>query len=187
MTHPIGTADCGRFDPAPATPKRPVHATAPGRIVPASDCNLGARGCTPDSTASGSPDPIGSKSGADTPAISGAGRGAHEILDVLRHTRFRWATEDELQRGLTQALAESGFQVEREVRLNARDRIDLLVGRVGIEVKIDGPWRTVERQLDRYLECELLDAVVLVTAKAMHQRIAPRPRLWIHQLSRSGL
>jgi hypothetical protein len=37
--------------------------------------------------------------------------------------------------------------VEREVRLNARDRIDLLVDRVGIEVKVTGAWRDVERQL----------------------------------------
>jgi hypothetical protein len=112
------------------------------------------------------------------------------IADIAA-ARFRWATEDDLQRGLAEALAAKGHVVEREIRLNARDRIDLLVDRVGIEVKTAGATRDVERQLLRYLESDLIDELVLVTAKAMHRRIPQgavgRKHLFVHQLQASAL
>lgn len=109
------------------------------------------------------------------------------ILRVIGDSRFLWATELDLQRGLEQTLTAAGYEVESEVRLNPRDRIDLLVDRIGIEVKVDGPWRTVERQLRRYLESDQLDALVLVTAKGTHRQIRPADRLHVHQITRSGL
>lgn len=116
---------------------------------------------------------------------------AIDVLDVIRGARFLWASEDDLQRGLADALEQAGFRVEREVRLNARDRIDLLVDGVGIEVKITGAWRDVERQLRRYLESTVLNELVLVTAKALHRRIPQgavgRKALCVHQLEASGL
>jgi hypothetical protein len=122
---------------------------------------------------------------------NGSPTSAVEILDVLRAQRLLWSTEDELQRGLAAVLEGAGVDVVREVRLNARDRIDLLVDRVGIEVKVTGAWRDVERQLRRYLESDLLDELVLVTAKALHRQIPQGAvngkSLLVHQLEASGL
>jgi hypothetical protein len=117
---------------------------------------------------------------------------AREVVDVIAGQRFLWATEDDLQRGLTDALIHAGASVIREVRLNAHDRIDLLVGSVGIEVKTTGAWRDVERQLHRYIQSPLVDDLVLVTAKAQHRRIPQGRRpsgktLLVHQLQASGL
>jgi hypothetical protein len=114
------------------------------------------------------------------------------ILEVLRSQRFLWSTEDELQRGLAITLALARYGVAREIRLNERDRIDLLVGTVGIEVKTTGPWRDVQRQLERYLLSPLVDDLILVTVKAMHRRIPQGRRpsgktLYVHQLEASGL
>lgn len=93
-----------------------------------------------------------------------------DVLAVLQATRFTWASEDDLQRGLAAALDAAGLPVEREVRLSGADRIDLRVGRVGIEVKVAGSWRDVERQMCRYAASDSLDAVVLVTSKPGHTR-----------------
>lgn len=113
---------------------------------------------------------------------------AQTVIADIAPMRFLWSTEDDLQRGLAQALEGKGYVVEREVRLNSRDRIDLVVDRVGIEVKIAGAARDVERQLGRYLESDRIDELVLITAKAAHRRIILRvKRLYVHQLEASGL
>lgn len=96
------------------------------------------------------------------------------VLDVLRTTRFCWATEDDLQQGLAAALEERGLPVEREVRLDEHRRIDLVAGRVGIEVKVAGSWRDVARQVSRYRDSEDLDAVVVVTSKPLHRRLVEK-------------
>jgi hypothetical protein len=92
-----------------------------------------------------------------------------EVRSIVDAHRFRYTNEDELQEGLALALTRAGHQVEREVRLNDRDRIDLLVGTAGIEVKIAGqPGRVVE-QLRRYAEHDRISELVLVTSRVRHQ------------------
>lgn len=96
------------------------------------------------------------------------------VLGVLARTRFCWATEDDLQRALAAALDATGLEVRREVRLDKHCRIDLVVGRVGIEVKVAGSWRDVARQVSRYRDSEYLDAVVVVTSKPLHRRLVEK-------------
>lgn len=91
------------------------------------------------------------------------------ILDVLAAHRFSYASEDDLQQGLASALAAAGHLVEREVRLDNRSRIDLLVDRVGIEVKVAGKTRSVLSQLQRYAWSDRLDGLVLVTGCVRHR------------------
>lgn len=99
---------------------------------------------------------------------------AADIIAVLSAHHFLYGTEDDLQRGLADALTAAGMAVKREVRLNARDRIDLLVGTVGIEVKVAGDASRVERQLERYAQSDLVTALVLVTNRVRHR---PPPTL----------
>ncbi len=89
------------------------------------------------------------------------------VADAIRAFDFRYGDEDQLQQGLAAALESEGFDVQREVRLNARDRIDLMVDRVGIEVKVAGATASVGRQLARYAQHDL-DGLVLVTNKLRH-------------------
>lgn len=94
------------------------------------------------------------------------------VRDALVATRFLWSTERELHDGIAAALEQHGCEVAREVRVNGRGRLDLLVdGCVAIEVKIDGSWREVRRQLQRYAEMDCVDAVVLATSRPSHRRI----------------
>lgn len=92
-----------------------------------------------------------------------------DVVEVVRRHRFRHATENELQAGLAAALGAGGYRVVREARLSARDRIDLLVDTIGVEVKIAGVPRDVDRQLLRYAQSARITGLVLVTNRARHR------------------
>jgi hypothetical protein len=51
---------------------------------------------------------------------------------------------------------------------DGKSRIDLLVGSTGIEVKIDGSYSSVLRQLTRYAACPELTELILVTTRSKH-------------------
>lgn len=86
---------------------------------------------------------------------------------IMRHS-FLHADEDALQAGIAEALDQAGFAAEREVRLSDRDRIDLLVGDVGVEVKTNGTSIAAFRQCQRYAHSPRVAALILVTTRAAH-------------------
>ena len=94
-----------------------------------------------------------------------------EVAALLRSVRFNYVSEDELQRGIEQVLTEANISFEREVRLAPHDRIDFIVGGLGIEVKVHGATNEVIRQLQRYQGYERISAVMLVTTCARHRDI----------------
>ena len=92
------------------------------------------------------------------------------ILDVAliqqelgRHC-FRFTSEDELHGGIEAVLHQAGFPVEHEVRL-ACGRLDFRVGRIAIEVKINGGVSPLLRQLHRYATACDLDALLVITTR----------------------
>lgn len=91
-----------------------------------------------------------------------------DLATVIVAHRFRYANEDELQRGLADAFDASGIAARREVTLDAASRVDFMVGRVAVEVKVDGQARNVERQLRRYALSDQVDELVLVTNRGRH-------------------
>ena len=99
------------------------------------------------------------------------------IVTILSAARYRWNNENDLQAGLAGVLDHFGYPVQREVRLTARDRIDLLVEHVGIEVKVAkaggaAPIERVLSQLARYAEHDSIDQLVLVSTSVRH-RVVP--------------
>lgn len=104
---------------------------------------------------------------------------AERLLDlatVLRGHRYRYGRETELHEALAEVLRRAGYGFEREVRLAPGDRIDLLVGDLGVEVKIKGGPSGVAEQLDRYLTHERVAGLLLVTDRVQLARIAPSLR-----------
>lgn len=91
------------------------------------------------------------------------------ICGGLEQTAFSYANEDELQQGIAEAL--TGWDVRREVRLDSRNRVDLVVttnsGNVGIEVKVKGNTASALKQVLRYAHFDSLAAVVLVTNRKL--------------------
>lgn len=89
----------------------------------------------------------------------------------LGAVRFNFATEDELQRGISEAL--EGETFEREARLDSSSRIDFLIEGVGIEAKIGGGSSALTRQLMRYAKSDRIEALIVVTSKEQHRLQIP--------------
>jgi hypothetical protein len=92
-----------------------------------------------------------------------------QVDRLIRSHRFRYTDEDQLQAGITAVLEEAGLNPEREVRLGRRDRVDIMVGGIAIEVKIAGTAASAFMQLQRYAEHDEVEALVLVTSQ--YQRL----------------
>jgi hypothetical protein len=93
------------------------------------------------------------------------------VHGAIRAHHFRYSDEDQLQGALASALLSIGFDVQREVRLDGASRIDLLVGRVGVEVKVAGTVESVTRQLRRYADHDRIGGIVLVTTRVRHRQV----------------
>lgn len=90
-----------------------------------------------------------------------------QVIEVVERGQYHYANEAELQTALAQALGHVFDDVQREVRLDSRNRIDILVqGAIGIEVKVKGNQASALKQVLRYTAFPHIAAVVLVTNRA---------------------
>jgi hypothetical protein len=87
---------------------------------------------------------------------------------------YRYADELELHRGIEAALHAAGLRSTPEVRLTPHDRIDFLVDRVGVEVKVKGTRDALHRQLLRYAASPRVDALLVVTTIRAHRGLPGR-------------
>lgn len=93
-----------------------------------------------------------------------------DVIAALGGHRFIFASEAELQETIAATL--SPFGAKREAKLGDAGRIDFLIGRVGVEVKVAGSLSLVAGQVMRYIDSGAIDALLLVTTKHAHMRIA---------------
>jgi hypothetical protein len=102
------------------------------------------------------------------------------LASLLAGFKYRFTTEEELQRGIEQVLRDQWIGFKREYRLNKTDRPDFLVmpdrhvpgertPGIAVEVKIGGSAAEVTRQVHRYLQHEEVAGVMLVTSRFRHQ------------------
>lgn len=89
-----------------------------------------------------------------------------DLVELLMRRRYRHPTDElRLQEEIADAFTEAGVRFEREVVLTPKDRIDFLVGTVGVEIKVKGSAHAVARQLLRYAEHERVSELVLFTTR----------------------
>lgn len=107
-------------------------------------------------------------------AVNGTATGsqvqADQITAAISRHSFQYRDEEQLHDGVEVVLAAAGLNATREHPLGT-GRIDFLVDRVGIELKVDGTASSVERQLKRYAATGLVDVLVLVTTRVRHREI----------------
>lgn len=84
------------------------------------------------------------------------------LCKVFSAYRYNFQDENTLQEGMAVALARNAIAFEREVRLDAKNRPDFMVGAVAIEVKIKGTFAQFLRQAHRYLALEQISALIVV-------------------------
>lgn len=92
--------------------------------------------------------------------------GARRIAAIIERSRINTTTEAAANADIKAALEANGFLVESEVVLGPKDRIDLMVGGIGIEVKVGHQRRAVLAQLKRYSEHTCVEALVLAIGAA---------------------
>lgn len=91
------------------------------------------------------------------------------IADVLSLYTVNIVNEAELQSAIEAIFRAENIPFEREVQLSPNDRIDFMVGKVGIEIKAAFGYSDVVRQLHRYAQNDRVAEIVLITIKAQHQ------------------
>ncbi|HEX9640973.1 MAG TPA: hypothetical protein VGB13_06645 [Candidatus Krumholzibacteria bacterium] len=91
---------------------------------------------------------------------------AEHLRALLLGRRYRHPTDElRLQEEIAAVLSAECIGFEREVVLTPTDRIDFLVGTVGVEIKVKGSAHAVARQLLRYAEHERITELVLFTTR----------------------
>lgn len=95
------------------------------------------------------------------------------IASAVVGWRLTWRDEAQLHDLLGDVFTGHGFTVLHEVRLEGArgGRIDFVIGRVGVEVKIKGSAADVARQLQRYAHSDRLRELALVTSVARHREL----------------
>lgn len=86
---------------------------------------------------------------------------AAEVVGVLARHRIFGLSENVVQVQIERAFRDEGVACRREVELAPGDRIDFMVGSVGVEVKIKGTRAQIIRQLGRYVRSCQVDEIVL--------------------------
>lgn len=94
-------------------------------------------------------------------------RDMDRIADVLSAVRMPAQPEEyDIHAAVAGALDGSGLEYTHEYKLGPRNRIDFLVGRIGIEVKKGRPASSrLVGQLRRYLESDALDGMIVITQR----------------------
>lgn len=91
---------------------------------------------------------------------------AKDLVLLLESFSLPVHTEAEMQAALERSLSDSNVFFDREVRLGPRDRIDFIVGDIGVEMKTQGSLIAVRHQLQRYAQSPRVREILLFTSKA---------------------
>lgn len=102
------------------------------------------------------------------------------VMRVIGDLRHELSSEAVVQESIERALQNAGLEYEREAVLGPGNRVDFLVLGIAVEIKRKASARLIWRQLCRYAGSERVDAVLLVTGRAIRfpaQEISGKPVL----------
>ena len=90
-----------------------------------------------------------------------------EIHNILSQHKFNMSSELPLQEQMAAVFSKAGIVYQKEVILSPHDRIDFMIGDIGIEVKVKGSPSMIYQQCRRYCHFDQVKELLLVTARAM--------------------
>jgi len=91
-----------------------------------------------------------------------------DLTSLLNQFSYRFGNEMQMQHDVEQVLITSGVPFDREAALGV-DRIDFLVGDIGIECKVGGSPSAVLEQLVRYADHKAVSGLILLTSRHTHR------------------
>lgn len=95
------------------------------------------------------------------------------LAAILGGRRYRYRDEASLHDALSAVLDAALVEHEHEVRIEG-GRIDFVVGKVGIEVKVKGSVEVLRRQLEGYSTDRDLNELLVVTTRPAHKTVPDR-------------
>lgn len=98
---------------------------------------------------------------------------AADVSDLLARYRIAGMSESVVQGQIERVLLSEGVDFRREVEIAKGDRIDFMVGSVGIEVKTKGSRAQIIRQLARYVRNEQVEEIILAATSRRILASAP--------------
>lgn len=93
------------------------------------------------------------------------------IARIIEGTKINVTTERFAHDAIAEALIKDGMEVRREVVLSPKDRIDIMVAGIGVEVKTAHSRRQIHAQLVRYAKLDVITGLVLATGIAFPAHI----------------
>ena len=114
---------------------------------------------------------------------------ARRIVQLIEGAKINVTTEAASHQAIAALLAGHGMDVQTEVRLSPKSRVDLMVGSIAIEVKTGHRRADILRQINRYSQIDEVSEVILATAIAFPKSIKKLggKKLHIASLSRGWL
>lgn len=101
-------------------------------------------------------------------AASMIGEEVSPIVDAILSVRIPSVKESEMQSTIETVLKSRSIPHSREHIFDGGDRIDFLVGTVGVECKVKGTAFSVAAQLERYTLEPGVECLILVTSVRRH-------------------
>lgn len=92
------------------------------------------------------------------------------VVAALSGKRYGYRDERDLHDGLAAAFDDADVDYRHEVHITG-GRIDFVVGRVGVEVKIKGSVADLQRQIEGYAPEAAIDEFLVVTTRPTHRAI----------------
>ena len=94
---------------------------------------------------------------------------SQDLCKLLSSVRFRFKDELELHHGMELLFEQHKVKYEPEAVLTPQDRIDFLVGSIGIEAKVDYSLNQLIRQLHRYTKSAKITEIIVLSTKSAHR------------------
>lgn len=85
------------------------------------------------------------------------------LANQLAGYAYRYSNETRLHEAMANVLELHGFAYEREVALDARNRVDFIVDGIVIEVKVGGSMSDALHQVGRYINLPQVKGVILAS------------------------
>jgi hypothetical protein len=92
-----------------------------------------------------------------------------KIAELLEQYQFNYGDEKDLQEAIETIFTEEKIAFRREAQLSSGGRIDFLIGKLGVEIKVGHSYADVIFQLHAYAKCAEIEELVLVTTRLTHQ------------------
>jgi hypothetical protein len=91
------------------------------------------------------------------------------VIELLDSCRFHFSTERDIQDAIEKVLNSQSIPFEREKVATRTERFDFFLNGLVVEVKTQGSFADLLRQVHRYAQLDMVQEILVVTTKSNHR------------------